>query len=96
MATLTTLDRVKTALRITTDAYDDQLETLIAAAQADLGIAGVVVPSPLDEIVTVAICTYCRCNFGSPDDYDRIKKAYDEQKAQLSMATGWTSWTGAT
>lgn len=96
MATVTILDRVKTALYVTTDAYDDEIETLIAAAQADLGIAGVVVPNPLDEIVTVAICTYCKCNFGAPDEYDRFKKAYDEQKAQLSMATGWTTWTEVT
>ena len=31
-------------------------------------------------------------NFGEPEDYDRMKKSYDEQKAQLSMATGYTDW----
>ena len=28
-------------------------------------------------------------NFGSPSDYDRMKASYDEQKAQLQMATGY-------
>lgn len=86
------LDNVKTALRITTDAYDDELTDLIAAAQIDLQIAGVVIPEELDAIVRRAIVTYCKANFGLPDDYDRLKKSYDEQKAQLSTATGWTDW----
>ena len=25
-------------------------------------------------------------------DYDKLKAAYDEQKAQLSMKTGYTDW----
>lgn len=86
------LDKVKTALRVTTTAYDDELTDLIAAAQIDLQIAGVVVPASLDAIVTRAIITYCKMNFGIPDDYDRLKRSYDEQKAQLSTATGWTDW----
>ena len=84
--------KVKTALRITTDAFDDELTDLIAAAQIDLQIAGVVIPAELDAIVKRAIITYCKMNFGIPDDYDRLKKSYDEQKAQLSTATGWTDW----
>lgn len=84
--------KVKTALRITTDAFDDELTDLIAAAQIDLQIAGVVIPAELDAIVNRAIITYCKMNFGIPDDYDRLKRSYDEQKAQLSTATGWTNW----
>ena len=89
---LTTLELVKKALIITSTAFDDELNNLIDSAKLDLGIAGVVVPSTLDAIVNTAICTYCKLNFGSPDDYDRLKKSYDEQKAQLSMATGYTNW----
>lgn len=90
------LNLVKMALRITTDAFNDELNLLIAAAQADLGIAGVVLPAELDEICTRAIITYCKANFGEPDEYDRLKASYDEQKAQLSMATGYTTWIEAT
>lgn len=90
------LDKVKLALRITTNAFDSELTSLIAAAKLDLGIAGVEVPTTLDEIVELAIITYCKCNFGEPDNYDRLKASYDEQKAQLSMSTGYTVWTSQT
>ena len=89
---MATLDKVKMGLRITTTAYDEELADLIKAAGADMGIAGVVVPSTLDEIVTRAIITYCKMSFGLPEDYDRLKKSYDEQKAQLVTATGYTNW----
>lgn len=86
------LEKVKMALRITTNAYNDELNDLISAAQTDLGIAGVVLPETLDAICQRAIITYCKLHFGEPDDYDRMKASYDEQKAQLSMATGYTTW----
>ena len=86
------IEKVKLALRITTDAFDEEINDLIAAAQADLGIAGVNAIADADPLLTRAIVTFCRAHFGQPDDYDRIKKAYDEQKAQLQMATGYTNW----
>lgn len=86
------LNKVKLALRIKTNAYDSELTDLIAAAQLDLGIAGVDIPAPIDELVTRAIITYCKMSFGLPEDYDRLKRSYDEQKAQLSNATGYTTW----
>lgn len=87
------LDKVKMALRISTDAYDDELNDLIEAAAQDMGIAGVVVPDELDAIVTRAIITYCKMSFGLAEDYDKLKASYDEQKAQLSNATGYTEWS---
>ena len=92
---MATLDKVKMGLRISTTAYDEELSDLITAAQLDLGIAGVEVPSTLDEIVTRAIITYCKMSFGLPEDYDRLKRSYDEQKAQLVTATGYTNWGDA-
>lgn len=96
MAELSLLEKVKTSLRITTDAFDDEINGLIAAAVIDLDIAGIDSATGVDAIITRAIITYCRLNFGSPDDYERLKASYDEQKAQLSMSTGYTQWTGQT
>lgn len=88
---LSMLEKVKMALRITTSAYDDELTDLIESAKLDLGVAGVISDS-VDELLERAIITYCKCNFGLPEDADRLKRSYDEQKAQLSNATGYTEW----
>lgn len=86
------LSATKLALRITTDAFDDELNALLDAALLDLGVAGVEPPSEVDPLVKLACITYVKMHFGQPDDYDRLKKSYDEQKAQLVTATGYTDW----
>lgn len=86
------LEKVKLALRITTTAFDSEIEDLISAALADLGIAGIISLDKADPLIIRAVTTYCRANFGSPDEYDRLKASYDEQKSQLQMATGYTDW----
>lgn len=87
------LDLVKMALRISTTAYDTQLSMLIDAAVADLGLAGVInIDTESDPLIKQAVCTYCAVNMGLTEDAERLKKSYDEQKAQLSMATGHTEW----
>lgn len=90
---LTTLEQAaKDTLWLTTDAYDGDVQRLVRAAQLDLGVAGVDIPDEIDALVTVAVCTYVRMLFGSPADFDRLKKSYDEQKAQLATCTGYTDW----
>ena len=89
------IDKVRNALRISvTDnqAINEELNDLIDAAKLDLGVAGVVIPETIGTLVTKAIITYCKMSFGLPEDYDRLKRSYDEQKAQLSNATGYTNW----
>lgn len=84
------LDLVKLALRISTDAFDDELEMLIEAACKDLGVVGVTATTDTEEALLIrAVITYVKANFGEPDDYDRLKKSYDEQKAQLITASGY-------
>jgi len=89
------LDKIKMALRIKTDAYNDELTSLMKAGLIDLGFGGAmneVLTEDADPVVTQAVITYCKMNFGLPEDYDRLKKSYDEQKAQLGTATGYTRW----
>lgn len=83
----------KMARRITTDAYNSQIEMILNAGLQDLGVAGVVVPDESTAIVEQALITYFLMNFGEPENYDRLKASYDEQKAQLSMHTGFTDWS---
>lgn len=88
------LAKVKLALRLTTNAYDSDIQDLIDAAKLDMGIAGVELPTQLDALCERAVITYCKLHFlGLSDtEWDRLKASYDEQKAQLSMATGYTDW----
>lgn len=98
------LAKVKLAKRIQTTVFDSELLDLIAAAIADIKHCGVEFEATqvlADDEVTVtdwvvtdplasrAIVTYCVMNFGSPDDYDRLKASYDEQKGQLRESTGY-------
>lgn len=86
------LEKIRTALRIKTRSLDNEIEDLIAAALADLKIAGVTNTDENDPLIIRAVITYCKANFGVTDAYDRLKKSYDEQKAQLQMASGFTDW----
>lgn len=90
------LNPVKLALRVTTAAFDKEIESLIDAALRDLDVAGVSVSSASmdadNPLILRAVTTYCKLYFGEPERvefWDRLKASYDEQKAQLSMATGY-------
>lgn len=86
------LEKVKLALRIVGTEFDSELTDLIAAAEADLAVAGVTNVVETDPLIRTAVITYVKARFGEPDEYGRLKASYDEQKAQLSTNTGHTDW----
>ena len=88
------LSRIKDCMRVVDDEFNEEIEGLANAALSDLGIAGVNGEHALitDPLTFRAVVTYCRLHFGAPDDYDKLKKSYDEQKAQLQVASGYTTW----
>ena len=85
------LNKVKLALRIATNDFDTEINDLILAACADLGIVGVeALSTTTDALLTMAIITYCKMHWNvSESEYDKLKSSYDEQKAQLISATGY-------
>ena len=89
------IQEAKLARRLKTDAFDSQVESLLQAAFLDLGVAGVQIPDSLDALVKQAAITYFLMNFGEPDNYDRLKASYDEQKAQLITSSYYTDWRNA-
>ena len=88
------LAKAKTALRVATSAFDDEILDLINAAIQDLSTRGVIVDSTkdLEPLVQRCVLTYVRLHFGQPDDYDRLKESFDEQLGQLMTTTGFTTW----
>lgn len=91
------LEKVKLAWNRKDNIFDSEISDLITSAELDLGIAGVVVPETATTIAERAITLYCLTHLelehGDPSKAERFKAAYDENKAQLSMATGYTVWS---
>lgn len=90
------LDKVKLAWNRTDNTFDTEINSLIESAKIDLGIAGVTLPTPYNDMADRAIVLYClfhlELEHGDPNKSEKFKTAYDEVKAQLSMATGYTAW----
>ena len=86
------LNKVKLAMAITTDVYDNELSDLIDAAKLDLGIAGVDSEFIHDKLVQRAIITYCRMMFHSPADFENLRWAYESLKGSMAISTGYTEW----
>lgn len=92
MATPDLINKSKLALKITTEDFDAEISGLIDACLLDLELAGVTNTTSTNALIQRAVITYCRCNWGSPSDYDKLKASYDEQKAQLSMSADFTNF----
>ena len=94
------LDKVKLALLISGNDFDTELNELIGAALIDLQIGDVnddvTVSTTTDAAIIRAVCCYCGYQFelehGALNRADSFKRAYDEMKSQLSMATGYANW----
>ena len=88
----TLIAAAKKAGRITTNEFDSEVERLLNASFLDMGVAGVVAENA-DPLIEQAAITYFLLHFGEPDNYDRLERSYNEQKAQLATHTGHTVWT---
>lgn len=91
------LTDAKLRLRLHTDAFDEEVKDLIQAAAADLLSRNAIQANqlealPVDPLIKRAIMTYVRAFFGEPEDAERLKADYDEQKATLMTTSGYTDW----
>lgn len=88
------LAAVKLALRITTDAFDDEITNLINDCLAEMTALGVIIPEdPEDnaQILTTVIA-YCKWLFGENDQEDKWRAVYDRKLSQFKTMTGYTDW----
>lgn len=93
------IDDCRLALEISTLSFDNEISRLIEAGFKDLNIGGAdssqVTSSSADSIVKQAVIAYVCYQFslihGNTKRSEYLKKAYDEMKAQLGMATGYTT-----
>lgn len=92
------LDKVKTALRVKSAAFDGEIEGLIAACKADLRLVGIQFEETSeqdeeppaekagDPLIERAIILYVKGNFGYFEDGEKYQRAYDCLKCSLSLA----------
>lgn len=81
------IDAVKLTLRITTDAFDDELMMLINSCKIDLNLAGVNIINENDDRIRNAICLYCKANFGYRDDSQKFQNAYISLRDSMALSS---------
>lgn len=87
------INLIKLQNQWSTDAYDKLIEAKILACVRDLQTVGIqnARSDSSDPMIREAILTFCSMNMGypTPAEYDRLKRAYDEIKAQLQSTSGY-------
>lgn len=93
----TLLAKAKTTLRISeqTTAFDEEIEDIIKAGYLDLKTRGIIIEEAegtISPLIIRALLTYVRYHFGDPENPEKLKTSYDEQRGQLMVTTGFTDW----
>lgn len=82
------LKKVKLALRINNNAYDEEINDLINACKKELKLAGIA-PSNIvdtDPIIIRIIIFYCKSNFGlDNDESEKWLLSYESLKSFLCL-----------
>ena len=75
------LNKVKLALRINNNAYDEEITDLIGACKKELELAGIA-----SSNIIRAIIFYCKSNFGlDNDEHEKWLLSYESLKAFLCL-----------
>lgn len=91
------LELVKTALRITGNAFDTEIALLIDACLEEMRGLNVIVETdetemPTSTQVQTAVIAYCKWQFGDADTKENWEAIYHTKLAQLKTMTGHTEW----
>ena len=87
---MTTLEKIKLAIRRSHNKLDEDLQADIDAALADLRIVGIVHAGEEDPLIFNAIKLYCRStNTDDPAKAAEWLRRYEALKACLMMAEGY-------
>ena len=93
---MTTLEKIKLAIRRSHDKLDEDLQADIDACLADLRVVGIVHAGEEDPLIFNAIKLYCRStNTDDPDKAAEWLQRYEKLKACLMMAEGYGWRAGA-
>ena len=89
------LAKIKLALRISTNAFDTEIQTLIDAAISEMHGLGVTAATAdtTDPQIISAVVAYAKWQFGNNEDADRWRDIYHIKLGQLKTMTGYTDWS---
>lgn len=93
---MTTLEKIKLAIRRSHDKLDEDLQADIDACLADLRVVGIIHAREEDPLIFNAIKLYCRAmNTDDPAKGAEYLKRYEALKSCLMMAEGYGWKVGA-
>lgn len=93
---MTTLEKIKLAIRRSHDKLDEDLQADIDACLADLRVVGIIHAGEEDPLIFNAIKLYCRAmNTDDPTKGAEYLKRYEALKSCLMMAEGYGWKVGA-
>ena len=79
-------EKIKLALRITSNAFDDEIDDLIESCDRDLQIAGIVRIKDDDPLILRARILYAKWHFGYADAGESYMRSYEMLKVSLRLA----------
>ena len=83
------LEMVKLALRIKTNAFDAEIQSLIDAAKLDLQLSGVHTEKE-DSLIEQAIVLYCKALFGLGNpDKERYWQSYQMMERHMALSSAY-------
>ena len=91
------VDMLKQALRVKTDAFNDEIEHLVIACSNDLALSGVMVGTGTawdnsvgytnkGSLTLQAYILYAKAYFGYSQDSEKYKNAYEQLKISLCLS----------
>jgi len=86
------LEKVRKALRITNEYFDDELNDLIDAALADMELSGIKANAMTDDkLISRAVTLYSKAQFGLENkESEKYQESYESLKRHLSLSEDYT------
>jgi len=85
------LESVKTALRLSGNALDSEVNGLIAACKKDLKLSGITKTDDADALIARAVVLYCKAHFGYDNpNAELFLKSYESLKCSLVFSGEYT------
>ena len=88
------LKDVKLALRVSTGAFDSEIQNYIDACIDEMHGLGVSAArhGTTDPQIKTAVIAYCKWHFGQNADADRWQRVYENMLGSLKMRSDYTDW----